>query len=266
MLPMKTTPKTIFSLLTASFVLAATGSPSLAQLEPTQKPLRPYILKILCERSPLNSRCPEGRTVSSTPTATTPKSGGVSENAPTVPVGPSGGGTAPLTSPQGEMLPGSSETTPSPKTEAPAAPDKASTDTSAGTVVEVASASSKLKTLTAALKAAGLDTVLSGKGPFTIFAPTDEAFAALPPEAVQELLKPENKARLAQLLTYHVVPGAVESKDLKPGEVATVQGKPITVKLDGSKVMVNDANVIQADIPASNGVIHLIDKVILPAG
>jgi uncharacterized surface protein with fasciclin (FAS1) repeats len=158
---------------------------------------------------------------------------------------------------------------------APAAPAETTTPvpggtsseapTSSGTVVEVIGANAKLSTLSAALKAAGLGETLAGKGPFTIFAPSDEAFAALPPEALQDLLKPENKAKLAQLLTYHVVPGKVESKTLKSGDTATVQGQPIAVKVEGSKVMVNDATVTQADVAASNGVVHVIDKVILPS-
>jgi uncharacterized surface protein with fasciclin (FAS1) repeats len=132
------------------------------------------------------------------------------------------------------------------------------------TVVEIAASAGSFNTLTAALKAAGLVEVLEGKRPFTVFAPTDEAFAALPEGTVENLLKPENKDTLVKILTYHVVSGAVMSTDLKAGEVATVEGSPVTIQL-GESVTVNDARVVQADIKASNGVIHVIDKVILPA-
>lgn len=132
-------------------------------------------------------------------------------------------------------------------------------------VVALAAANGSFKTLTAALKAADLTTTLEGTGPFTVFAPTDAAFAALPQEALQELLKPENKALLAKILTYHVVPGNVTSTDLKSGTVKTVEGGAINVKVDpATGVMVNEAKVVQPDIKASNGVIHVIDKVILP--
>lgn len=132
-------------------------------------------------------------------------------------------------------------------------------------VVALAAANGSFKTLTAALKAADLTTTLEGTGPFTVFAPTDAAFAALPQEALQELLKPENKALLAKILTYHVVPGNVTSTDLKSGTVKTVEGGAINVKVDpATGVTVNEAKVVQPDIKASNGVIHVIDKVILP--
>jgi uncharacterized surface protein with fasciclin (FAS1) repeats len=131
------------------------------------------------------------------------------------------------------------------------------------TVVDIAASAGSFNTLTAALKAAGLVEVLEGKGPFTVFAPTDEAFAALPEGTVEKLLQPENKDELVKILTYHVVPGAVMSTDLKAGEVATVEGSPVTIQL-GKSVKVNDARVVKADIKASNGVIHVIDKVILP--
>ena len=129
----------------------------------------------------------------------------------------------------------------------------------------LAASNDSFKTLTAALKAAGLAETLSGKGPFTVFAPTDAAFAALPQDALQELLKPENKDILVKILSYHVVPGNVASTDLKSGEVKTVEGGPVNVQVDSAKgVTVNDAKVVQPDIKASNGVIHAIDKVILP--
>jgi uncharacterized surface protein with fasciclin (FAS1) repeats len=118
--------------------------------------------------------------------------------------------------------------------------------------------------LTQALKAAGLTETLQGEGPFTVFAPTDAAFAKLPQDAVRDLLKPENKEVLVKILQYHVISGAVKSSDLKAGEVKSIEGGPINVKIESKGVMVNDANVVQPDIQASNGVIHAIDNVILP--
>ncbi|MFB2970071.1 fasciclin domain-containing protein [Aerosakkonema sp. BLCC-F183] len=134
------------------------------------------------------------------------------------------------------------------------------------TIVAIASANDNFKTLTKALQAAELTETLSGNGPFTVFAPTDAAFAALPQETLQKLLLPENKALLTKILTYHVVPGKVLSSDLKTGEVKTVEGSPVRVRVDARKkqVMVNNARVTQADIQASNGVIHVIDKIIVP--
>ena len=120
-------------------------------------------------------------------------------------------------------------------------------------------------TLVAAVKAAGLVDTLSGKGPFTVFAPTNDAFAKLPAGTVESLLKPENKAKLTAILTYHVVPGAVKAEQVtKLDEAKTVNGAMVKVSTDHGKVMINDANVVNADIPASNGVIHVIDTVILP--
>ncbi len=136
-------------------------------------------------------------------------------------------------------------------------------DAATATIVDVAVEAGSFTTLTQALEAAGLVDVLSGEGPFTVFAPTDEAFAALPEGTLEELLLPENREQLIQILTYHVVPGEVLSTSLEAGEVTTVEGSPVEISLaDG--VMVNDANVVTADIEASNGVIHVIDKVILP--
>ena len=144
-----------------------------------------------------------------------------------------------------------------------ASPAKTSTVAS-GNLVDVAAANGSFKTLTAALKAAGLDKALASAGPFTIFAPTDEAFAALPEGTVEELLKPQNRAALVKILTYHVVPGENTSKTLQSGEAETLEGAPVEVKVSPSGVMVNDATVVKADIPASNGVIHVIDRVIMP--
>ena len=123
----------------------------------------------------------------------------------------------------------------------------------------------KFNTLVAAVKAADLVDTLKGPGPFTVFAPTDEAFAKLPEGALEDLLKPENKAKLQSVLTYHVVPGKVMSRDaVKLNSAKTAQGSSIKIKAMDNGVMVNDAHVVKADIAASNGVIHVIDKVILP--
>ena len=136
-------------------------------------------------------------------------------------------------------------------------------ETGAGTIVDVASNTDGFKTLVAAASAAGLVETLSGPGPFTVFGPTDDAFAALPAGVVDALLKPENKDVLAKILKYHVVSGKVMAADVADGEVATVEGQPITLSTaDG--VTVNGAKVIQADVAADNGVIHVIDAVILP--
>jgi uncharacterized surface protein with fasciclin (FAS1) repeats len=131
-------------------------------------------------------------------------------------------------------------------------------------IVETAVGAGSFTTLVAAVQAAGLVETLSGEGPFTVFAPTDEAFAALPEGTVESLLMEENRDQLVAILTYHVVPGAVMSTDLSDGmTAATVQGADITVSL-GDSVMINDATVVTADIEASNGVIHVIDSVIMP--
>lgn len=135
----------------------------------------------------------------------------------------------------------------------------------AADIVDTAISAGNFKTLVAAVKAAGLVDTLKGKGPFTVFAPTDDAFAKLPAGTVDTLLKPENKAKLVAVLTYHVVPGKVMSADVagKKVMVKTVEGGEISV--DGANgVMVNDAKVIKADVKASNGVIHVIDTVLMP--
>ena len=132
-------------------------------------------------------------------------------------------------------------------------------------IVDTAVAAGDFKTLAAALGAADLVDTLKGPGPFTVFAPTDAAFAKLPAGTVETLLKPENKAKLVAILTYHVVPGDVMAADVvKLDEAKTVSGKMVQVKVDGSTVMINDAKVTATDIEASNGVIHVIDTVLLP--
>ncbi len=133
------------------------------------------------------------------------------------------------------------------------------------TVVEVAVAGDNFKTLVAAVKAAGLVETLSGKGPFTVFAPTDDAFAKLPAGTVADLLKPENKDKLVGILTYHVVPAKVMAKDVvKLTEAKTVQGSKVKIEVKDGNVMLDNAKVVKTDIPCLNGVIHVIDTVILP--
>jgi uncharacterized surface protein with fasciclin (FAS1) repeats len=135
---------------------------------------------------------------------------------------------------------------------------------SAKTLVEIAAGSPDHTTLVAAVKAAGLAETLSGAGPFTIFAPTNAAFAKLPAGTVESLLLPANKAKLVAILTYHVVPAKVMAADVKTGEAPTVNGKKLKLKADAKGVMVNDAKVVATDLVGSNGVIHVVDTVILP--
>jgi uncharacterized surface protein with fasciclin (FAS1) repeats len=133
------------------------------------------------------------------------------------------------------------------------------------TIVEVAVGSEDFETLVAAVKAADLVETLSGKGPFTVFAPTDDAFGKLPEGTVAELVKPENKKKLTSILTYHVVAGKVMAADVvKLKNAETVQGQKIRIRVKDGKVMINKANVVKTDIPFKNGVIHVIDSVILP--
>ena len=132
-------------------------------------------------------------------------------------------------------------------------------------IVDTAVAAGSFKTLVAAVKAAGLVDTLKGAGPFTVFAPTDEAFAKLPAGTVEELLKPENKKKLTDILTYHVLAGKVMAADAKTMEAKTVQGSSAMVKVADGKVTIDKANVVKTDIEASNGVIHVIDSVIMPA-
>ena len=136
----------------------------------------------------------------------------------------------------------------------------------AADIVDTAVSAGDFTTLVAAVKAAGLAETLKGEGPFTVFAPTDAAFAKLPEGTVEELLKPENKEQLVAILTYHVVPGKVMAGDIagKQAMVETVQGSTLDVDAMGGGVMVDGASVVQADIEADNGVIHVIDQVVMP--
>jgi uncharacterized surface protein with fasciclin (FAS1) repeats len=132
-------------------------------------------------------------------------------------------------------------------------------------IVDVAVENGSFNTLVAAVKAAGLVDTLKGEGPFTVFAPTDEAFSKLPEGTVEMLLKPENKDKLVAVLTYHVVAGKVAAADVvKLDSAATIQGQNVMVKVKQDKVMINNATVVIADVKASNGVIHVIDTVLLP--
>lgn len=136
--------------------------------------------------------------------------------------------------------------------------------TSGKDLVAVAASADDFKTLVAAVKAAGLVETLQGKGPFTVFAPTDAAFAKLPAGTVESLLKPENKEKLAAILAYHVVPGKVMAAEVKTMKAATVNGQELSIKAEGGKVTVDNAKVIKTDVAARNGVIHVIDTVVLP--
>ena len=156
----------------------------------------------------------------------------------------------------------SSESSPSPAaTSAEASPTAAA---EAGTIVEVASGNPDFSTLVAAVSAADLAETLGAEGPYTVFAPTNEAFEALPAGLLDELLKPKNKEVLTQILTYHVVAGEVMSTDIEPGDVPTVEGEDLTIAVTDGTVTVTGATVEAADVEASNGVIHVIDEVLVP--
>jgi uncharacterized surface protein with fasciclin (FAS1) repeats len=256
----KTHSKTIFHFMAASALLVGGSYQVWTQTSAFAFPTSAALSKSKVAAEPPVKSGPSG-TVPVTPAP----AGGISDKP--VPVGaeaPAGGVN---TAPQVPSMPGDAATPKEPPTTTKPDGSTPAAEATGDTVVGVASSNQQLKTLTAAIKAAGLEETLAGKGPFTIFAPTDEAFAALPPGVVDALLKPENKEKLAQLLTYHVVSGKVESKTLKSGDVPTLLGQPIAVKVQGKEVNLNgESKVIQADIPASNGVIHLVDKVIIPAG
>lgn len=139
----------------------------------------------------------------------------------------------------------------------------------AGTIVDIAASNPDFSTLVTAVTAAGLGDVLSGPGPYTVFAPTNAAFAKLPAGTVESLTQPANKQQLTDILTYHVVPGKVMAADVKAGPVTTVEGGTFTISVDGGKVVITDAkgnkaNVVRTDIVGSNGVIHVIDAVLMP--
>ncbi|ABB57636.1 fasciclin domain-containing protein [Synechococcus elongatus] len=151
-------------------------------------------------------------------------------------------------------------------------PNKSSTETTKiktsqqaqTSILDIAKSNENFSTLVAAIQAAGLEEVLASNGQFTVFAPTNEAFAKLPQGQLEELLKPENKAQLVSLLTYHVVPSAIASTAIQPGTITTVEGRSLQLSIADSKLKVNDATVLATDIQASNGVIHVVDSVIIP--
>ena len=141
-----------------------------------------------------------------------------------------------------------------------------STQQNARDVVALAQDTPDLSTLVTAVSTAGLATTLQGKGPFTVFAPTNAAFEKLGNDQVQSLLEPQSRDQLTKILTYHVVPGTLSAADLSDGQkLETVAGETLTVKVDGDKVMVGDATVVKPDVNASNGVVHVIDSVLTPA-
>jgi uncharacterized surface protein with fasciclin (FAS1) repeats len=142
--------------------------------------------------------------------------------------------------------------------------ESTATCTAGKDLVAVAAGAENFKTLVAAVKAAGLVETLQGRGPFTIFAPTDAAFAKLPAGTVEDLLKPENKEKLVAILTYHVVPGKVLAADVKTSQAKTVQGQSVKLVVSDNGVMVDNAKVVKTDVLAENGVIHVIDTVIIP--
>ncbi len=143
--------------------------------------------------------------------------------------------------------------------------DVKKSDVAKADIVETAMATEFLSTLVAAVKAGDLAETLQSDGPFTVFAPTNEAFAALPEGTLESLLKPENKDQLVQILTYHVMAGEVKSTDLKSGMKATsVEGSDLKIMISGSGAMINNANVTTADIMTENGIVHVIDQVMLP--
>ena len=145
-----------------------------------------------------------------------------------------------------------------------AATDETEMTTEVGTIVEVAQGNADFSTLVAAITAAGLGDALSGEGPFTVFAPTNAAFEALPEGLLEKLLLPENKEVLTKILTYHVVPSKVMAADVAAGDVATLEGSTFAITTEGG-VKVNASNVTATDVAASNGVIHVIDAVLVPA-
>lgn len=170
-----------------------------------------------------------------------------------------------LTACNGEGEKKAEETATPPAKEETATPTPAPPVEAPKDVVDIAMGSADHSTLVAAVKAAGLAETLKGAGPFTIFAPTNAAFSALPAGTVDGLLKPEKKADLTKILTYHVVAGAVKAADLKDGQkVKTLQGGELLVSIKDGKVKINGANVTAADLSGSNGVIHVIDAVLMP--
>jgi uncharacterized surface protein with fasciclin (FAS1) repeats len=178
---------------------------------------------------------------------------------PKIPTTPAGGTMKTPATPIDTTTPSEPTTTPGSMSN----PDKKPAQ--ARTIADLVGTSKSFTKLAAALKAADLLTTLEGEGPYTVFAPNDDAFAKLPKGTLTNLLKTKNKEKLKQILTYHVVSGAVTSKMLKTGTVDTVSGGKLTVKIRNKKVSINQARVLMADVTASNGVIHAIDTVLIPS-
>lgn len=163
-------------------------------------------------------------------------------------------------------------TQPAPEaTTAPAAPapdvqgsPAPGTQANAGNVTDLIGSNPSLSTLSSVINEADLSNTLGEGGPYTVFAPSDQAFAALPAETRERLLREENRPLLRQILTYHVVPGSLTANQLQPGQVQTQAGNSVNVQVDGQQVRVNEARVIQPDLQASNGVVHIVDRIILP--
>ncbi|MEM1394869.1 MAG: fasciclin domain-containing protein [Cyanobacteria bacterium P01_D01_bin.116] len=230
-----------------------TNSTSLSEIRTTKssKPNKTLLAQsggVLNPRPSILDECPYNRAA-------------CGNNAPSTAPAPLPPSTVPAPAPVPGTVP-----PPLPETEIPAAPTTPpSAETESQNIIGIVESNPSFTMLAKALKAAGLEDTLKGDGPFTVLAPSDAAFAKLPQDAVQDLLKPENKEVLVKILTYHVVSGRVLSTDLQSGEVKSVEGGPISVKVDpASGVQVNDATVVQPDVKASNGIIHIIDNVILP--
>ena len=221
---------------------------------------------ITCEAATMPSTMPSsiqtvpGETMPATPrTKGSPSKPVSSSDSMQAPTQPSGQSPSTMEAPT-TAQPTSGDTSDQPMAMPATAPSTAKKDN----LIARAESQGSFKTLMTALKAADLTETLACKGPYTVFAPTDAAFAALPKGTLEKLLRPENKAILVKLLTYHVVSGEVMAKALKAGSQVTVEGNPLTVKLNGKQVMINNAKVVRSDVTASNGVIHAIDKVIVP--
>lgn len=148
--------------------------------------------------------------------------------------------------------------------EAPTPPPPVAPQAEGPNIIEATREEGDFETLHTALETAGLINVLQGEGPFTLFAPTDEAFDALPEGTLDQLMQPENRQQLLQILAYHVVPGTVRSEDVEGGEVPTGLGLPAEMTVDGDEVRFEGARVVQTDISASNGVVHVLDRVVIP--
>ncbi len=241
---------------------AATSTKPASTVKPTAVPAKPAIDKSTVSETASPVKPTMAKPAAEKPVVEKPT---VSETTGSPAEKPAAEAPVPPTSPSSSEKPSSSES-PAPAkpstTEQPSAQPSAAE--SPNTVVGMVNSSNSFKTLASAIKAAELDATLSGKGPYILFAPTDQAFAALPKGTVETLLKPENKDKLVKVLTYHVISSEAATSDLKPGKVTSVEGSTIDVKLSGKDVMVNDAKVLKADVKASNGIIHVIDKVILP--